>query len=113
VSAPGGAAVLAELARLVEALREASHDGPECRICPICRALAGIRELRPEAVDHLAAAVEELLAAVREFARPPTADPPAADAPAADPPASSGLRRTAPRAASPSRAEVQYIEVTD
>jgi hypothetical protein len=62
--------IMAEAARLIDALSwdSPAHTGPECRICPICRLLATLRELHPEIVEHLAAAAEELLAAVREFA---------------------------------------------
>jgi hypothetical protein len=49
----------------------ASDDGgavgpaPECRVCPLCAALAALREARPEAVEHLAKAGAELLLAAR------------------------------------------------
>jgi hypothetical protein len=49
------------------------HTGPECRICPICRLIAGLREMRPEVLGHLVGAAEEVLAAVREFAAPGSA----------------------------------------
>lgn len=39
----------------------------ECCRCPVCRLLAGVRQLRPEVLAHLVAAARELLAAVREF----------------------------------------------
>jgi hypothetical protein len=38
---------------------------PECRACPFCAGLAALRETRPEAVEHLARAGAELLAAAR------------------------------------------------
>jgi hypothetical protein len=49
----------------------ASDDGgavgpaPECTVCPLCAALAALREARPEAVEHLAKAGAELLLAAR------------------------------------------------
>jgi hypothetical protein len=70
--------MIEEAARLIDLMGGLSqaHTGPECRICPVCRLLAGLREVRPEVVDHLAAAAEELLAAVREFVAPsPPATP--------------------------------------
>ena len=45
-------------------------ESAECRVCPVCRLIAGVRQLRPEVLAHLVAAGEELLAAAREFAAP-------------------------------------------
>jgi len=70
--------LLDEAARFIDALGglPQSPAGAECRICPFCRLLATLRELRPEVVEHLALAADELLAAVREFAaRPPAPGP--------------------------------------
>ncbi len=65
--------------------RPGGHQGPECRVCPICQLIAVVRQLRPEAVDHLAVAVVELAAAVREalgtVAPPPDPPPPGPTAP--------------------------------
>ena len=36
---------------------DGSHPGPECRICPVCRGIAYLREIDPQAVDRLTAAV--------------------------------------------------------
>ena len=36
-----------------------------CTACPLCAALAGLREVSPEALSHLATAMAELLAAGR------------------------------------------------
>jgi len=43
----------------------ARHAGPECRICPVCQALALLRGSRPEVYEHLAAAMLSLAAALR------------------------------------------------
>jgi len=42
--------------------------GPECRICPLCQAMALLRQVRPETVDQLATAVTDLVAMVRVLA---------------------------------------------
>lgn len=92
-----------EALRLVEALRDAGagpdtgergHLGADCRVCPLCRALATVRAVRPEAVEHLALAAAELVRAWREVV---ATDPPAAPAP--------GPGRDAPT--------VERIDVTD
>jgi hypothetical protein len=38
---------------------------PECQFCPLCQAMAALREARPEAVEHLVKAGAELLLAAR------------------------------------------------
>lgn len=81
--------VVDEAVRLVDALRrrmmsggssgdvwaEATSDAwgehvatgaPECRYCPVCRAIALSRGSGPEVVDHLMRAGESLYAAFRE-----------------------------------------------
>jgi hypothetical protein len=52
-----------------------AETSAECRVCPICRLIAMIRQLRPEVLTHLTAAGEELLAAAREFAASGTGAP--------------------------------------
>src|SRR5207237_381322 len=61
-----------EAVRLLEVLRQGAgaQGGAECRVCPICQTLSALRQVRPEVVDHLAAAAGELAAAVREFTVP-------------------------------------------
>ncbi len=86
---PGSGALLQEALRLILAMpsheqrrhdqpRHEQADGLECRICPLCQGIAAVRQLRPEAVEHLAAALGELALAVREVLRPagqPSGDP--------------------------------------
>jgi hypothetical protein len=43
----------------------AAGQAPECQVCPICSAIAALREARPEAVEHLVKAGAELLLAAR------------------------------------------------
>ncbi|HEY5336249.1 MAG TPA: DUF5304 family protein [Mycobacteriales bacterium] len=67
--------VAEEAAKLAEALQAwlgaasssvpLAHDTAECRICPLCQAIRAVRGLRPEVVEHLAAATTELTAALR------------------------------------------------
>ena len=109
-----------EAVRLLAALTgaSASHGGPECRICPICQAIAAVRNVRPEALEHLIGAVLELAAAVREFTVPPAGTAPAgpgAAGPGATGPGAAGPQTAGP-AADPSAGadqRVQHIEVTD
>lgn len=42
-----------------------------CRVCPLCQGAALLRGLRPEVVEHLAAAATSLAAALREVVAPP------------------------------------------
>jgi hypothetical protein len=87
------ASALFEAVRLVEVLRkrmsggsgsgsgdvwsEATHEAeawgdhiatgaPECRYCPVCRAIAASRTSGPDVVSHMMSAGESLYAAVRE-----------------------------------------------
>jgi hypothetical protein len=63
-----GRRVIEELLGLLESVRQRSgmHQGPECQLCPICQAIAAIRQLRPEVIEHLTCAASELAAALRE-----------------------------------------------
>jgi hypothetical protein len=98
------ASVLFEAVRLAEVLRkrmsggpasgdvwsEATSDAwgehiatgaPECRYCPVCRAIAASRVSGPDVVSHVMSAGESLYAAVREAVagfertRPPRQEP--------------------------------------
>jgi hypothetical protein len=132
-----------ETARLILALQSAAsgqaasgqaaseHDtaSAECRICPVCQGIAVVRQLRPEAVEHLAAAVSELAQALRELMRPaggqastgqssaeqatesPGSEP---DGGSARPDGPAGADRAAGSARAARRAEgVQRIRITD
>jgi hypothetical protein len=112
--------IIEEATRLVEAFGglPAGHAGDECRICPVCRTLATLRELRPEVLDHLGAAATELLAAAREFAAAPGPGWDGGPARDADPeraggPARAGGPVVAARPRTPRRPAVQHIEITD
>src|SRR5256885_11497550 len=74
--------VLFEAARLVDSLRRRLGEGagdvwadatrehatgaPECRYCPVCRAIAASRASGPEIMSQVMAAGESLYAAVKE-----------------------------------------------
>src|SRR3954465_3515624 len=83
------ASVLFEAVRLAEVLRKRMSGGPasgdvwseatseawgehfatgapECRYCPVCRAIAASRTSGPDVVGHVVAAGEQLYAAVRD-----------------------------------------------
>ena len=91
-----------EAGRLFEALQQATgaHAGLECRVCPICQGVSRLRDVRPEAVQHLATAAAELVAAFREVL--------------ATPPAPERTEAAAPRAPAPSESPpVQRIEISE
>jgi hypothetical protein len=46
----------------------------ECGACPICAGLAALRQVRPEAVEHLVKAGAELVLAVRALLEEPAGD---------------------------------------
>lgn len=74
--------VLLEAARFVDSLRRRLGEGagdvwadatrehvpgaPECRYCPVCRAIAASRASGPEILGHVMAAGESLYAAAKE-----------------------------------------------
>ena len=73
--AGGGTGRLAEeAARLFDALRTAqapADTAPSaCRGCPLCQGMAAIREVRPEAVQHLVVAATDLVVALRDVLAP-------------------------------------------
>ena len=47
---------------------ESVHLGPECRICPLCQAIALLRQVRPDTVEQLATALTELVTTLRLLA---------------------------------------------
>lgn len=56
-----------------------AFESPECKICPLCRAMHFVSTVQPEVFAHLADAAASLSAAVRAMGedRPETAGPPA------------------------------------
>ncbi len=111
-----------ELADLVEALREASAEHAwmaeavsaatesaghtaECRACPICQGLSVLRQVRPEAVEHLTMAVDQLALALRALLSPSGQAPSARSGPAPGPAA------RGPSQASPATARIERIEI--
>ncbi len=48
---------------------------PECTACPICSAVAALRQVRPETVQHLLDAAGSLVAALRAALPPPEPPP--------------------------------------
>jgi hypothetical protein len=40
-------------------------NGPECAVCPVCLLLYGIRQARPEVMEHLTKASLELVLAMK------------------------------------------------
>jgi hypothetical protein len=112
-----GRRVLDEALRLLDALQagdrgrtsasgadpgEPAHRGGECTVCPVCRALAALREANPEAMARVSRAVADLMAAVGEFVGAPQRAAPRPDGPS---PGAPGTPRTPPT--------LQRIDVTD
>ncbi len=73
--------VAAEQAWLAEAVRAVGQADPmapghpvgageTCRACPVCQGLAVLRQVRPEAYEHLAVAVSAAAAGVRALLSP-------------------------------------------
>ena len=48
---------------------------PECTACPLCQAVAALRQVRPETVQHLLDAAGSLVAALRAAFPPPEPPP--------------------------------------
>jgi hypothetical protein len=42
-----------------------AHAGPECRVCPLCQALALVRTAQPEVFEHLVTAADAFASAVK------------------------------------------------
>ena len=100
---------VAQATRPVGAHQDASCSPDEgsnrdCRICPICRGIAYLREMDPEAVERLTGAVADVAAAVRDLL--------GATAPEDQ---GSGDATTAGAGGHPGapRVRVQHIDVTD
>jgi hypothetical protein len=75
------------------------HLGGECRVCPVCRGLAALREVNPDALGRMGRALADLAGAVGEFAGGPAQEPEGTGAP--DGPAP------------PRRVRLHRIDVTD
>ena len=66
-----------EAGRLFEAVQEwakrtstqvpgqVATGAPQCQLCPICKLIAGLRDSRPELLEHLTDAAGSLVAALR------------------------------------------------
>lgn len=110
-----------EAARLLEALRDAAatwqHGGDDhehaspgdppaaCRVCPLCRVIAALQQVKPETVRHLADAAASLTAALSDLV-PATGD---RTAPASGGPDGAGAERPRRRR----RDDVQHIDISD
>jgi hypothetical protein len=67
---------MAQAARPAGARHDPDGDpGPDCRICPVCRGIAYLREVDPRAVERLTGAVAEVAAAVRDLLGATAPDP--------------------------------------
>ncbi len=71
-----------EAAKLLTAAQEWARgrfDGEhptDCQLCPICQAIGALRQVKPEAVEHVAALAASFAAALRSsVATPPGAEP--------------------------------------
>ena len=42
----------------------------ECQVCPLCQAIAALRQVRPETVEHLLDAAASVVAALRSTVAP-------------------------------------------
>jgi len=42
-----------------------ANGSPECTICPLCQAVSGLRQVKPETVEHLLDAAASVVAALR------------------------------------------------
>jgi hypothetical protein len=94
-----GLRVLDEAFKLMDSLQaqRPSHGSGDCRVCPLCRSVAALREADPEAVSRMGRALADLVAALGDFTAGVAEEP---DAPV-------------PRPAPPQRVRVQPIDVTD
>jgi hypothetical protein len=94
-----GLRVLDEAFKLMDSLQaqHSPHGSGECRMCPVCRGLAALREANPEAVSRMGRALADLATAIGDFTAGVAQEP---DAPV-------------PRSAPPQPVRVQPIDVTD
>ena len=54
-----------------------SNGSPECTVCPVCQAVAALRTVKPETVEHLLDAAASVVAALRATVVAPAPGPPA------------------------------------
>ena len=66
-------------------------DEPQCQLCPLCQAIAALRESKPEVAEHLTIAAVSLVAAARAFLE--------------------GIPMAPGRASAPAHAAVEHIDV--
>jgi len=64
-----GLRALDEAFKLMDSLQaqNSSHGSGECRVCPLCRGVAALREANPEAVSRMGRALADLAVAFGEF----------------------------------------------
>jgi hypothetical protein len=97
-----GLRVLDEAFKLMDSL-QAQHppnspqSSAECRVCPVCRSLAALREANPEAVSRMGRALTDLATAFGDLGAGVAEEP---EAPV-------------PRPAPPQPVRLQAIDVTD
>ena len=48
----------------------------ECQVCPVCQAVAALRQVRPETVEHLLDAAASFVAALKSTMPTPSPDAP-------------------------------------
>ncbi|MFD1367022.1 hypothetical protein, partial [Actinoplanes sichuanensis] len=103
-----------------------STGSAECCVCPVCKAIAAVRDPSPETAERLAASAGDIATGVaglmRAFSsmaaeRPRTPAPrsrpaPAASAPAGSAPAGSAPAGSAPAASSPSSSDRAWSAAT-
>jgi hypothetical protein len=74
-----GRRLLDEAVRLIDVVQAVQGGGhpPEgdCRWCPVCRGVAALREVDPDAMTRIAGAVGDLAGAVRDLLAPPAGRP--------------------------------------
>ena len=73
-----GAKLLAAAQEWARARFDGEHfatGSSECQVCPVCQAVAAVRHVKPEAVEHLLDAAASLVAALRATVTPPRSGP--------------------------------------
>lgn len=75
-----------EAAKLVSAVQDWARtrfdtehfatDSSECQVCPVCQAVAALRQVKPETLDHLLDAAASFVAALKTTMSPAPGTPP-------------------------------------